>query len=68
MYLYETYLFPKVGPSSHKPSLMALLLADEDSHPQIKKEGRGGGGRENGFSGDESLAMKLTSKAKTLVK
>lgn len=62
--------FPKLGmpvlePSSHRPSLMALLLADEDSHPQIKKEGRGGQGRQNEFSGDESLAMKLNSKAKS---
>lgn len=69
----ECTYFPKLGmpvlePSSHKPSLMTLLLADENSHPQIKKEGRGGEGREDGFSGDESLAMKLNSKAKTLVK
>lgn len=62
--------FPKLGmpvlePSSLRPSLMALLSADEHSHPEIKKEGRGGEGRDNEFSGDESLAMKLNSKAKS---
>lgn len=46
--------FPKLGmpvlePSSHRPTLIALLSTDEDSHPQIKKRVT-----EDGFSGNES--------------
>ena len=60
--------FPKLGmpvfkPSSHTPSLLAVLSADEDSHPQIRKREREEGSERMGFLAMNPLSMQLNSKA-----